>query len=266
MASSLCFVYNNAIDSASLSADSTFGGTNVNNLKNDIKGMVHSSTASSVIYTATWSSPATIQAIAFPAITASIGTTVSVSINSVEVVTAVLPFQYTRINSGYIGSASGRDFAFGRYSTGLIILPEKYTNVTSCVITITLPSSGTITCSRIIAGELWQPNRFASNGIKHEIKNDSSVVRSGSGNLFIDKGFQYNTLSFDIEYMESTDRENLYSLLRKIGGNSFVFVSLFSDTTNSLAEDYSIYGVITNSPITYEIYNIYSYSVSIEGW
>lgn len=265
MASDLCFIYNNAIDSASITASSTFGDTGVAYLKNDIKGMVHKSTANTVTYTCTWSVGRIIEAVAFPALNVPIGTTVSIDINSTNIVSGATPFQYTNITNWYSGSASANEFAVGRYTIGCIILPSSYTNVTSLVITITLPGPGTIECARLVAGKVWRPERYVSNGIKYERKDTSILSRSVTGNLLLDKGFQYDTLSFDIKYMEATDRENLFKLLRMVGSN-FVFVSIFPSETNSLSQDYSIYGKIGSSPITYEIYNIYSYTVSIEGW
>ena len=265
MPSDLCFIYNNAVDSSSITASTTFGDTSAQYLKNDVKGMVHKSTENTVTYTCTWGVGVTIEAIALPAINVPVNTTVSVSINSTAVVTNATPFQYTSINTWYIGSASANEFSTGRYSIGCVILSSTYTNVTSLVITITLPGAGTIECSRLIAGRIWRPERYVSNGIEYERKDTSTVARSVTGNLLLDKGYQCDQLSFDIKYMESTDRENLFKLLRMVGSN-FIFVTIFPSAANSISQDYSIYGKISSSPITYEMYNIYSYTVSIEGW
>lgn len=266
MASDLCILYNNAADYATITANTTAGNTSADNLKNDIKGLVHKSTGASVVYSCTWSTAQTIGAIAFPAINANSGTTVSISINGSAVVTGVTPFTYTDINAWYTGSATANEFPYGRYSSGIIILPTQLTNVTSCEITVTLSGSGTIECARLVIAPIWRPNRYASNGIKIEKVDTSSITRVNTGNLVIDTGFQYDTLTFDIKYMEETDRGNLIKLLKMVGSYKYIFLTLFPSQTNRLSQDYCIYGRIISSPITYEVYNLYTYNVNVESW
>lgn len=266
MASDLCIIYNNAADTATISASTTSGTTSANNLKTDNKGTIHKSTGSTVSYTLTWGTGQRVGAIAFPATNLPSTATVTITINSVEVFAPTAIFLYTDIGE-WPGTATVSEFPFGRYTSGYIILDQVYTNVTSCIIGINNSTAGTqIECARLVVGDLWQPNRYASNGIKMERKDTSTVARINTGNVSIDRGYQYDTMSFDIKYMEETDRQNLFAVLRKVGSHKNVFITVFPSFTNRLKNDYSIYGRIASSPITYDIYNIYSYTVNIDGW
>jgi len=82
----------------------------------------------------------------------------------------------------------------------------------------------------------------------------------------VDPGFKYNNLSFDIKYMDETDRTELIKILKMVGSSKNVFVSVFPSSASRLRDDYSIYGTITKSPLTYEIYGYYTNTISIEGW
>ena len=265
-ASDLCFVYNNVIDTSSLTASTTDSGS-ANNLKNDIKGLIHRSTGTSVYYEATWGSNQTIGAIVLPATNASVATTVDVKVNGVDVVTGATPFTYSDIDLwGSAASATANDFYKGRISSGYVILPETYTTVTSLRVTLTRADGNKFDISRLVAGRVWRPTRQASNGIKFEKQDNSQITRTNSGNVVLDRGYTYDTMSFDIKYMDETDRTELFKILKMVGSNKFIFVTIFPSLANRLSQDYSIYGRIISSPINYDYYNFYTNTVSIESW
>lgn len=265
--SSLLIIYDNAVDRASsISANNTTAGS-ASNVQNDVKGKIHRGT-SPVTFTIAWSSnQPQIGAIAIPMANLPLNTTVSGSIThsgGTYTIPSTNIVPYTDISEFGSSAATVNDFAAGRYSSGFIVLPQTYTSVSQLVLTVTSGTSS-LDISRIVAGRVFKPERFASAGIQHSILNAAESNRLSTGNIVLDAGFQYSTLSFDLRYMQSTDRDNLIKLL-KITGSKNVFVSLFSTDSSRLIYDYSIYGRITNSPITAEFYGIYSTTLSIESW
>lgn len=277
MPSDLLIVYDNAVDrmNSSSTASSTDGTTSVNNLKNDVKGKIHrSGYAGSVSYSLVWDVNQTIGAVALPATNLPSDATVQVNLysnnnytGSVWSTPVTSAFTYTDINNwnGYSGSVTANEFGLGRFTSGYLILPDNYTNIRSARITLqgnTLKTDN----SRLIMGRAWRPNRYSSNGISITQDDTSTVVKTNSGNVVIDSGYKSHNLSFNIEYMEETDRAELVKILKLVGASKNVFISIFPSTASRLRDDYSIYGRVTKSPLTYEMYGFYNYTVNVEGW
>jgi len=278
MASDLLIIYDNAVDRATVTASSTSGTTAiVNNIKNDIKGKVHrANSTSTVTFDFTWSSNQTIGAIAIPMINVSAAATMAVTVYSadnwtsaLQTINATSVFTYSDIANwnSYNSSATANEFGIGRYSSGYLILNQNYSNVRSARVVIAENTTGVlIDTARIVMGKAWRPIRYASNGVQLTLEDTASKVRTNSGNITIDPGFLYNNLSFEIRYMDETDRTELIKILKMVGSSKNVFVSIFPSSASRLRDDYSIYGTITRSPLTYVIYGYYTNTINIEGW
>jgi hypothetical protein len=277
MASDLLIVYDNAVDRATVSADSTAGSTAVaSNLKNDIKGKIHrSGYTGSVEYKFTWPTNQIVGAVVVPMTNVSTAAILKVDLYSDDNWTTSIftgsnsAFTYSDISNwnNYSGSATANEFGSGRYSIGYSILGSNYTNVRSAKVSLLGDTSGSlIDTSRVVAGRAWRPTRYASNGIQFTIEDTSSKVKTNSGSIVVDPGFKYNNLSFDIKYMDETDRGELVKILKMTGSSKNVFVSVFPSSASRLRDDYSVYGTFVKSPLTYEIYGYYTNTISIEGW
>lgn len=84
----------------------------------------------------------------------------------------------------------------------------------------------------------------------------TTTERSDAGDLRVDVGTMFKTLSFQLPYMESTDRDYVWKLLRSNGMRLGMFVDIVPASTDGLEESiYSIYGKLSkNCALTYQVY------------
>ena len=275
MANNLRVIYNNVADSSStLTATSTALGYDISNTKKDTKGSVWRSagTVTSATIDMTWATVHTISAVILPYTNLTTSATIRIRLYSDTafatqifdsgVVTAV-PSQ---LPSYYTSSANYR-YAFGGGSCA-----RKYiTQTANCrAMRIDIADSTNtdtyLEVSRIIAGAYWSPTYNTEFGLSVGIADSSTKSRTQTGNLITDIGTSNKTLSFNLSYMNKTDRDTLFSIVSTIGTKKSIYVSLFPEDAEPAKEQiYQVYGRLSDiATISNPMYSMYASSINIE--
>jgi hypothetical protein len=126
-----------------------------------------------------------------------------------------------------------------------------------------------IEVSRLIIGSYWSPKYNTSFGMTSGIKDLSEHIRTESGDLLTVRGPRYQSLSFDMNWLDTSDRIDMTKILLGNGMSRPVLVSLFPDETTTSGfereRSHQIYGKIVEVPgISYIHPDIYSVALEIE--
>jgi hypothetical protein len=124
-----------------------------------------------------------------------------------------------------------------------------------------------IEASRIIFGNYWSPKYNTSYGMSAGTTDLSTSVRTEAGDLITSNAPKFNTLSFDLKWLTSSDRAVLNKVVRLLGAQKPLFVSLFPDNSADWEKEqlYQIYGKIPNIPgIDHSIFEMYSSQLELE--
>lgn len=269
-------IYDNVADKATVAASSTAGGLVASNLLTDTKVAVHRSAGTSVTYTLTWSAAQQVGAVALPATNLSPTATARVRLFSDTAGTALLVDSAVRPacpadNLGLHGwsKVDANAFAHGGASKVAIWLEAQPADVRRCEITLSDPdnAAGYIDCSRIVAGPFWESPRNPDYGVRSGISDLTKTQRADSGDLIIQRGAQYETLSFSVKDLNEAARAELRKLLRSAGSHRLMFYSLLPDNESAAVEqDHMVYGRRSASPFTFDFFNSFSMEFEIEGW
>jgi hypothetical protein len=268
----LRIIYNNVADIASISASTTAAGFSVDNLKSTQKTSVHRSTATSVVYTLTWSTAQSINAVALPATNLVTGATIRVQlyaeIADTEVIadTGVQTACKDRVVNlqGNIVSPTYLDFGFGGATKTSVWLNNA---VSAKKLVITVTNSAVIDCARIVCGKYWESSRQASNGIGVDFTDSSEVTTTRSGNTYVDRKPILDSINLNLEYISDTDRKELLNIMRSWGSNGLIYLCVFPDNTNpEVTQSYSIYGRNQSNNIQYQLYSLYNTSLTVNSW
>jgi hypothetical protein len=167
------------------------------------------------------------------------------------------------------GTLNANTFAYGGLTKASVWFNTKKTNVRSCVIDIVDTSNpiGYIDCSRIVLGDYWEPKHNFEPGVSKEVVDSSSSTRTYSGDLRVDRGTIHETINFNFALLPESDVEQLENILRFVGTNRYILVSMVPEYgSKKIEEYYTIYGVRTNTSVSQLLYQYYKSQLSIESW
>lgn len=274
----LRIIYDNIADKAtSLTASTTSGSLVASNMQTDLKSTVHRSTGLSVVYTVTWSTTQSIGGIGLPATNLSGDATVRVQLYSDQACTTQVA------DSGTIYACFGSDlelwnwslplnanaFVFGGASKTSVWFSNQQV-AKGCKITLTdsaTNTAGYIDCARLVIGPYWEPQRNIQKGsLNIEIVDTSTRERSDSGDLLATRSNLYDSLKFDLAFLEEADRQQVMRIARLCGTSRNLFITIFNSSNDVLAQDSTIYGKIINFATTQQFYGFFSTPLEIEGW
>lgn len=125
-----------------------------------------------------------------------------------------------------------------------------------------------IEVSRLIMGDYWSPTYNTTYGLSSMVKDLSEHQRAESGDLLTVRGPRFNSLSFNLNWLNDTDRREASRLMLGNGISRPILVSLFPDSTGDNTDyererAHQIYGKFMQVPgITYE--NVLFYSMPLE--
>jgi hypothetical protein len=171
-----------------------------------------------------------------------------------------LPIYSSTSSSAYGGSTYVRAFL----STPLT---ARYFTIELGFYNATASTGGFVEAGNLIIGPVWTPKYNTSFGLSSAIKDDSSHSRTEAGDLVSVRGFRYNTLDFDLKWLDMSDRFEFSRLCLGNGSSNPVFVSLFPNNTANWETEraHMVYGKIKTVPgIDYFAPNLYSTKISIE--
>lgn len=272
----LRIIHDNAAERATITASTTVsGGLAATSLATNSKSLAHRSTGTTVTYTLNWSASEQISGVILPATNLSSAATIRVvaGTNDSGSISACIS---TPLDN-FVGVKNVNSFPYGGLSKTAVWFTSP-SSVTSMTITLTDTSKGAlggstypyptyIDCSRIVCGKYWEPSYGVSKqGLELTIADTTQTSRSDAGDLFADRGTIHDQLSFNLDILTKSDKEELVKILRNIGNYKNIAVSIFPENNSRNEQDYIIYGKRETSSISYLVHNYYSNSFSITGW
>jgi len=241
------------------------------NLQKDAKSLIWRSSGNSATLTIAFGSSKTIRGVILPFTNLSAIAVITVTPTGgtgTTTLTGVLACPYAQTDnwdSTYLPSgASSYAYGSGTYARAWFSTPQTCTGLT---ITITDTSLTYIEASRLVIGDYWSPTYNTSFGLVSAPKSLSSNSRTESGDLVTNRGIQYNSMSFDLAWLNPADRKIFTKILKSNGINKPLFISLFPDASEDFDKEqtYQIYGkLVSLSDITHPMYTMYTAKVDIE--
>lgn len=265
-------IYNNVADTATLTASTTASGFAATNMQNSLKTSVHRSTGTTVTYTLIWGTAQSINCVALPATNLQSTATIQVKVYTLDTdVTALYDTGSlaactgkTTLLQGGITQPTYIHFAYGGATRTSVWLPSSY-SVKKVEIIVT--NSYAIDCARIVCGSYWEASRQASNGITLGTSDNSEITITRSGNTYVDRKAIFENMSFELQYINDTDRKNFLNIMRSWGTNGLVYICVFPDNTNpEVTQSYSLYGRLQNSSVEYRLYSLYGTNITVDSW
>jgi hypothetical protein len=245
-------------------------------MQQDIKGLVHRSTGTSVTYTLTWTAGTTIGGIVLPATNLNSDATIRVRCYSATSGGSVLADSGTIYACpganleawNWSGTLNANSFAYGGISKSSVWFTNQQHVYRLEINLVNTAPTTYIDCSRIVCGRYWEPTRNVQNGsLQIESADLSTSERTDSGDLLATRSVLVDKLRLDLQYIEEADRQEILRIAKLAGKSRNVAVTVFPDNTNSvLAQDTTIYGKFTNYQVTQQFYGFYSLPLEIEGW
>lgn len=235
-ANNLRIVLNNALTQV--------GGSATDNTLNDYKSRFSTGTTFTLTTTAL-TGPIAIVAM----LTEAVGS-VTMTVTGQTAVTEATTSSYSGQTVGYGG---------GKYIV-------KYFTPTAGTTSFTVTFGSSVKVSRFIVGNYWAPKYNTGFGVQTGFTDSTNVERLQSGDQYVTLAPRNKTLQFDLQYMDESDKFQLFDIIRSIGKTKPVFVSLFPQDTDQQKEQmYSIYGRFSNlSNISHVMYSMYSSSLQLE--
>ena len=266
----LRIIYKNLADSATITSSvAPSGVTSIANLKKDSKSLVCRTAGTSVTYTVTLSTASIIGGVILPFCNLTSTATINVTLNTGYTTGNILTCPYQNLGTWDWGSLplGVNSYSYGGGTYGRVWFPQ--TSCTSLTITISdsANTSGYLEFSRLVVGAYWSPKYNTSFGMTSTTKDLSSNARLESGDLVSNNGIRFNAITFDLKWLDPTDRNQLTSILKGNGVTKPLLISLFPDNSEDWGKEqnFQVYGKIPQvSNITHTLFGIYSSQIEIE--
>jgi hypothetical protein len=267
-------VYDNAADRATLSASSTAGGLVVNNLLTDFKSEVWRSTSTTATLTITWATAEIIGmvALAFCSLSPLATFRVRGYAHAADTTPLIDVTGYACEGSDLTSFNWGSEplgvnaYSYGGGTYGVLwFTQDAYEKLVIDIVDNT-NTLGYIEASRVICGSYWSPTYNAEYGVQVGITDNSKQERTDAGDLRTDRGTIAKTLSFDVSFLTSQDRNKVYNILRGNGLFRPIYVSLTPEADDPTEEQvFQIYGKMSRQgSIKYQFINQFSSTIEIE--
>jgi hypothetical protein len=294
MANNLRIIYKNIIDGATITGSSTATASTVAaNLKSGIKSLVwrtaSSSTTSVKAYIIASFSSTTLAGVILAFTNLSYLATVrvygytgttpthtgSVDSPTVSIAGATLVFDSGDILSNPYQNIGYSDWGTGSYAErklySRVWLSDAHAQIACTSIVVEITDSNNLNqyveVSKLIVGKQWSPTYNTSYGLSAGTTDMSTSERSEAGDLLVTRGKMYNSLAFDLKWMEKTDRIELNNLIKTNGIQKPLFVSLFPNNSDDWEKEqlYQIYGYQSKlNSLVHPMFSMYSSQLEIE--
>ena len=260
----------NATDRAlTLVASTTAGALVASNMQTDLKSQVWRSTTTSATITLTWTNSETIGVVAIPY--CSFTSTATIRVRGY----AVAGSGTTNVDTGTITASplsTNANLGVNSYAYGggascyVYFTPTSVKQITIDIVD-TSNALGYVEIGRLVMGNYYELAINAEYTTVSSSLTESTVVeRSDAGDLRTDRGTMYKTLTFQLPWMQSADRDAIWKILRANGMYTPMYVSVVPGSTDGLDEQiYSIYGKLNkNSAMTYQFMNQHATTIVVE--
>lgn len=264
----LRILHNNLADTATVTATGTLSALPATNLQSDGKSAVWRSTGlASVAVALEWATPQTVSmvALAFTNLT----TASTIRVRCYTLPADVTPVVDVTVNA-VKGSASIFDVphSAGGNSYAAVYFPSGSFRRVHLSFTDAANPAGYMQAARMMVGSYWSPVYNVEWGaVTMGLIDTGKSERTEAGDLRTDRGNVHKTLSFDLNYMPTTDLAVLYNILRTNGTFRPMFVSVTPEDADSGDEEQvmQIYGKLSRlGAIKLQFMNQYSTQLDLE--
>lgn len=268
MASNLRIIHENKLNLFSIAASSEEPLLTTNNLYSSFKSDVWRSTSTTATLQLSSLSSTSISCVVLAFTNLTSTSTIRVRLFQ-EVLGALLyDSGVTSVIPSDISSQGGVN-TFSRGGGGYAVVYTPKTTCKQIVIDITDSNnpSNYIEASFIIVGDYFSPSMPVSfGGLKAGYDDSTKQNRTETGDSIIDIGSLRKCIDIDLNLLTKDDMNSLWSILRKIGSASPIFISVTPDSEDKIEEYYlNIYGRISKlSMLSYSAYNQGGLPLSIE--
>lgn len=270
-ANNLRIIYKNLADISTITCNLTpIGTTSLANLKVDTKALVCRTTGTSVTFTFTLPSAQIVGGIVFPFCNLTSTATATVKFDTVTVANAVTVCPYQALGVWDWGAIplGANGYAYGRGTYARVWIPaQPSVTVIEVTITDTSNTAGYLEFSRAVVGAFWSPTYNTSFGLGTSVKDLSNHERSEAGDLITNRGVRFSSMSFDLKYLNPSDRMQMTTILKGGGLANPLLISLFPDNSEDWAREqtYQIYGKLPQlGEIVHPMFEMYTTQIEIE--
>lgn len=275
-------IYENLVDATatSISASTTFGGTSVNNLKNDTKSSVWKATGISGTLTIDFGSTKTVGGVIAPYCSLSSTATIRVVAWSGANGTGSTIYDTGTISACPVTMpsdivATANNFAYGTSRVARAWFDTNYAGVRSVVITFTDTGGSNIELGKLIIGAYWSAVCNTKFGLGTEFADMTVITRLDSGDANVASGPRYRKMSFEMAWLLQQDRPEFRRILQRNGTKTPMFVSLFPQIAQvgeaptveeyDLEHTHCIYGRMSQiSQLINSTFTVHANSVELE--
>lgn len=265
----LRIVSDNAANRSTVTATSTAGTLVPANLITDLKSDIWRSTSTTATLTLTWTAAETVAMVAL--VFASLTPTATIRVrgytNAGDPTPVVDTGTVTATQYNFGATLAANQYGFGGGVTTALYFTASVVKQVTILITDTSNTLGYVEAARVVAGNYWSPVNNCEVGCEVCEQDLSKHERSDAGDLRTDRGPRYKTLSFDLSYMPTADRNALWQVMIVNGMTRPVFISLNPDYAADKQEEqiFQIYGKQSRmSTIKYQLVNQFSSKLDIE--
>lgn len=246
--------------------------TPAQNLQLDAKSLIWRAAATTATLNVTFASSRGIRGIILPFTNLSISATITVTVvgGTGYSTGAVLCSPYAQTDnwdSTYLPQGAN-SYAYGSGTYARVWFPDtQVCSGVTIVISDTGNTAGYIEASRLVIGDYWSPTFNTSFGLSSSPKDLSVNTRTESGDLVTNRGIRYNSMSFDLSWLNPADRLIFTKILKSNGIAKPLLISLFPDCTEDFNKEqtFQIYGKLSQlSDISHPMFGIYTSNVDIE--
>ncbi len=142
----------------------------------------------------------------------------------------------------------------------------KYFTTATTTSAFTCTFNTQVQVSKFLLGTYWTPKYNLSYQNTVGYVDMATTERTEAGDQYLTIGPRSKTLSFSLDYIDSTDKYSFYNIMRSIGKQKPIFISLFPEDTDKEKEQmHTLYGRQTEvSSLTNYQYSIYNTAISLE--
>jgi hypothetical protein len=260
-------VYENYATLATITASSTAGSLVASNLAGNIKSTPWRSGAGTTpSLTVTFASTKQVSCVSLPFTNLTANATMRVRLYTLAAdANPVLDSGYKNCTYGFQGNPVGvNSFAYAGAASATV-----WTTPTNCMKVVIDFADATnplnyIEASCLVVGNYWSPSNNAEYDPQLTLEDRTENIRTDAGDLRSDRGTMNKTLSFNIPYMTTVERNQFWNVM-KSGKYSPILVSLIPESSDAEDQLYTIYGKMTNSSaVTYKYFNQHATQMEIE--
>lgn len=276
MPNNLRVLHDNAANRVtSLTASTTSGSLAAANLLTDRKAEVHRATATSVTYTAVWSSAQLMSmvALAFTNYTSTAtirarAYTLAADVSPAVDTGAVLACGYSPLTLWPWGTVplgvNAFSYGGGTYARAYFT-PGAYEKLVIDIVDADQPAAY-VEASRLICGAYWAPEYNPAYPATARVNDTTANSRSQAGDLRSDVGTVSRSLPLNLDWVKPTDRARLWNILRGSAKSGLVFISLFpEDADPELEQAHQIVGKLASDlAISHPMFGNFSAPLEVE--